>query len=125
MSGNSFSEHGKKRSEDDMSSIALIEAKEFYDALMAHEFKGRGDREKAARYRLSKKCGVAESYLFRLQYKTAEMKDVAGEAYRRLRLRYEALCIANEKAADRLRAERLAMRGDHEETGKEPVTKTD
>jgi hypothetical protein len=125
VSGKSVSEFGKKRSEDDMTSIALIEAKSFADALMDHEFKGRGDKEKSVRFRLAKRCGVPESYLYRLQYKTRDMKDVAGEVYRRLRMEYEAMCIANEEAAARLRADRLAMRGDHETTGKEPVTKTD
>lgn len=121
MNGKSVSEFGKKRSEDDMTSIALIEAKSFADALMDHEFNGRGDREKSVRYRLAKKCGVPESYLYRLQYKTRDMKDVAGEVYRRLRIEYENMCRANEEAADRYRAERLAMRGEHEATGKEPV----
>ena len=125
MSGNSFSRSGKKRSEDDMNSIALIEAKSWADALMNKEFAGRGDREKSVRARLAKKCGVPESYLYRLQYKTRHMKDVAGEVYRLLRAEYEAMCIANEEAADRLKADRLAMRGDHEETGKEPVTQTE
>lgn len=100
-----------------MNSIALIEAKSFANALMDHEFKGRGDREKSVRYRLAKRCGVPESYLYRLQYKTRDMKDVAGEVYRRLRMEYEAMCIANEEAAERYKRDRLALRGQDEKTG--------
>lgn len=107
MYGNWFSKNGKNVSEDKMTSTALIEAKGWAEQLMNLEFSGRGDREKSARYRLAKKTGVPESYLFRLQYKTREMKDVAGEVYRRLRLHYDAVCLANEEAADRYRSERL------------------
>ena len=120
MYGNWFSKSGKNVSEDEMTSVALIEAKGWADELMDREFKGRGDREKSARYRLSKRTGVPESYLFRLQYKTREMKDVAGEVYRRLRLAYDQACLANEEAADRYRAERLAMDGTNEATDEKP-----
>jgi hypothetical protein len=117
---NSVSEYGNTRAEGDMSSVALIEAKSWADALMDEEFKGRGDREKSVRFRLAKRTGIRESYLYRLQYKTREMKDVAGEVYRRLKLEYEAVCQANEEAAERYKANRLAMRGKHEEADKEP-----
>jgi hypothetical protein len=116
MSGNYVSETGKRVSEDDMTSAALFEAKGWADALMDSEFRGRGDKEKSARYRLSKRTGVPESYLFRLQYKTAEMKDVAGSVYRALMLAYDHACQTNEEAADRLKAERLKMRSTHETT---------
>lgn len=112
MYGNWFSKNGKNVSEDKMTSLALIEAKGWAEELMNREFSGRGDREKSARYRLSKKTGVPESYLFRLQYKTREMKDVAGEVYRRLRLHYVEACLANEEAADRYRSERLGTTND-------------
>ncbi|SMF65654.1 hypothetical protein SAMN02982989_3388 [Xaviernesmea oryzae] len=116
MYGKRFSENGKNVSEDDMSSIALNEAKSWADELMDREFRGRGDREKSVRGRLADRIGVSESYLFRLQYKTREMKDVAGEVYRRLKLAYEEACQKNEAAADRYRNERLGMRGHHEAT---------
>ena len=119
MYGNRFSENGKKLSEDEMSTIALIEAKSWADKLMDVEFKGRGDREKSVRGRLSKKTGIPESYLFRLQYKTREMKDVAGSAYRALRIAYDELCTRNEAAADRYREERLGTRGNNETPDKE------
>lgn len=67
-----------------MTSAALTEAKGWYAALMDAEFKGRGDREKAVRGRIADETGIPESYLYRLQYKTRGMKDVAGSAYRAL-----------------------------------------
>lgn len=113
MSGNYVSELGKRISEK-MSSIALNEAKSWAEELMNREFRGRGDKEKSARYRLSKKTGVPESYLFRLQYKAGEMKDVAGSVYRALMIAYDNACAANEEAADRLKAERLELKAHHE-----------
>jgi hypothetical protein len=121
MYGNWFSKNGKNVSEDHMTSTALIEAKGWAEELMNREFSGRGDREKSARYRLSKKTGVPESYLFRLQYKTREMKDVAGEVYRRLRLYYVEACLANEEAADRYRSERLGNT-DNEKINQKPAS---
>lgn len=88
-----------------MSSVALSEAREFLDALHDAEFRGRKDTDGAARYRLAMKLGVKESYLFRLQYRADEMKDVAGEVYRRLRLAYETTCERVENAADRIERE--------------------
>ncbi len=122
MYDKSVSETGKSVSEDDMTSTALIEAKGWADVLMDNEFRGRGDKEKSARYRLSKRTGVPESYLFRLQYKTSEMKDVAGSVYRALMLAYDRACQNNEEAADRHKAERLQLRGDHETTDKKPAS---
>ncbi len=106
-----------------MTSIALIEAKGWADQLMDSEFKGRGDREKTVRGRVSERTGIPESYLYRLQYKTREMKDVAGEVYRRLKLAYDETCQRNEAAADRYRDERLGLRGHHEEADQKPITK--
>lgn len=120
MSGNSVSRSGKNGSEN-MTSMALIEAKGWADQLMDSEFRGRGDKEKSARYRLSKKTGVPESYLFRLQYKTAEMKDVAGSVYRALMIAYDNACRSNEEAADKYRAQRLGMRGHHETADEKPA----
>jgi len=124
MNGNWFSGFGKKRSEDDMHSTALLQAKGWTERLMDLEFKGRGDREKSIRHRLSKRTGIPESYLYRLQYKTREMRDVAGEVYRRLKIEYDLICEKNEAAADRYRNERLGMRGNHEATDKEPAPAT-
>lgn len=125
MCGNRVSEFGKKVSRV-MSTEALFEAKNWADALMNAEFKGRGDKEKSARYRLSLKCGVPESYLFRLQYKAAEMKDVAGSVYRALMLYHDKICAANEGAADRYRAEREELRGKrHGTVTQEPMATTE
>jgi hypothetical protein len=114
----------KKNSEVDMSSIALIEAKGWADDLMNREFKGRGDKEYLVRYRLAKRIGISESALFRLQYKTRDMKEVAGSVYRALMLAYNEACEKNEAAADRYREERLGIRGQHEATDKEPAPAT-
>lgn len=114
MYGNNIGKSGKNVSEDEMSSVALIEAKNWADDLMSREFKGRGDKEYLARYRLSERTGVSESYLYRLQYKTRDMKDVAGSVYRALKLAYDEACRRNEEAAERYRAERLSMDEDHE-----------
>lgn len=121
MYGKSLSENGKSVSEVEMNSIALNEAKDWADALMDMEFRGRGDREKSVRGRVSKRTGIPESYLFRLQYKTREMKDVAGSAYRALKLTYDELCRLNEEAADRHHAERMRIRGIHEEADEKPA----
>jgi hypothetical protein len=105
MYGKSVSESGKKVSEAEMTSTALIEAKGWACELMNREYKGR--------YRVSKITGIPESYLFRLQYKTGEMKDVAGSVYRALMIAvsaYDRICQANEDAAARYRAERLTLR---------------
>jgi len=92
-----------------MSTCALNEAKSWLDVLHDAEFRGRRDTDGAARYRLASRLGVKESYLYRLQYRAEEMKDVAGEVYRRLKLAYEGLCERNEAAADAYRAQRLGM----------------
>lgn len=83
------------------------EARGYYDALMEDEWRGRGDREKSARWRLAKRLGVPESQCFRLQYKLQEMRDVSGRFYRALRNEYERLCETSEEAADAYRRERL------------------
>ena len=93
-----------------MSTEALSDARSYLEALHDAEFKGRRDTDGAARYRLASRLGLKENYLFRLQYRASEMKDVAGEVYRRLRVAYEEMCQANEKAAAAYRAERLQLR---------------
>lgn len=119
MNGKWFSENGNsgvKMTE----AAALADAKRWADALLDREFRGRGDKEKSVRHRLAKKIGIPESYLFRLQYKTREMRNVAGSVYRALMLAYHNACERNEAAADRYRAERLALtRGQDETTGEE------
>lgn len=110
MEGKGFSKSDKSFSGDGMSTTALNEAKRWADVLHDAEYRGRKDTDGAARYRLAGKLGLKENYLYRLQYRAAEMKDVAGEAYRRLQIAYADLCERNEKAADAHRDERLALR---------------
>ena len=124
MYGNRVGGSDKNSSEDEMSSVALIEAKGWADDLMNREFKGRGDKEYLVRYRLAKRIGISESALYRLQYKTRDMKEVAGSVYRALMLAYNEACQKNEAAADRYRNERLGIRGNHEATDKEPAPAT-
>lgn len=117
MEDKSISEFGKKVSgfaEGDMSSVALIEAKDWAEKLLDAEFKGRGDKDYLARFRLSEALGIKESYLFRLQYKTEEMKDVAGSVYRALKLAYDDMCARNNAAADRMKVERMELRNRNE-----------
>src|SRR5690606_4228639 len=102
------SDFGKRISEDEMSSVALNEAKTWAEVLLDAECHGRKDREGPIRYRLARKIGVPESYLYRLQYKTNETNDVRGSVYRALMLAYlayEKACENNEEAAASYRAE--------------------
>lgn len=124
MYGNRVGGSDKKSSEDEMSTVALNEAKGWADDLMNREFKGRGDKEYLVRYRLAKRIGISESALYRLQYKTRDMKEVAGSVYRALMLAYNEACKMNEAAADRYRNERLGMRGNNDATDKEPAPAT-
>ncbi len=101
MSDNRVSGSGNFISEVNMSVTALSEAAKWADELMDAEWCGRKDREKTVRYRLSKKIGVPESYLFRLKYKIEEMSDVRGSVYRALMLArhaYGLVCEAGEEA---------------------------
>lgn len=95
-----------------MSTEALSEARTFLEALHNEEFRGRKDTDGAARYRLANRLGIKENYLFRLQYRAAEMKDVAGEVYRRLKLAHDQICERNEAAADRHKAERMKLKAE-------------
>lgn len=97
-----------------MASVALQEAISWTDKLMDIKFQGRGDKEYLIRHRISDESGVPERYLYRLQYQAKEMKDIAGEYYRRLKLYYDSVCEANEEAADRLKAQRLELKAHHE-----------
>jgi len=99
-----------------MSTSALTDARSWLDALHDAEFRGRKDTDGAARYRLANRIGVKESYLYRLQYRAAEMKDVAGEVYKRLQCAYDDMCARNENAADAYRAARLKMRNPQDAT---------
>lgn len=122
MSGNNGSEFGTFRRGVKALSSALSEAVMWSEAIMDAEYRGRGDREKSVRFRVARRTGVPESYLKRLKYKSHEMKDVAGSVYRALKIAYDDLCQANEDAADRMRNERLSMRGHHEKADEKPAS---
>lgn len=93
-----------------MTTEALSEARTFLEVLHDAEFQGRKDTDGAARYRLATRLGIKENYLFRLQYRAEEMKDVAGEVYRRLKLAHDLFCERNEAAAERHKTERLELK---------------
>lgn len=99
---------------------AIDDARHWAEELQKAEYKGLGDTREAARYRVSRRTGIPESYLKRLRYRTSEMTDVAGSIYRALMLAYEDMCQRNNAAADRLKAERLTLRANHE-TSTEPA----
>jgi hypothetical protein len=105
-----------------MTTTALGQAIGWAEALHDAEFRGRKDTDGAARLRLAEKLGVKENYLFRLQYRAQEMKDVAGEVYRRLQIAYESLCEANEKAADAYKAERLQLKAKRNAISRKPAS---
>lgn len=113
MEGKGFSKSGKSFVEGSMSTEALSEAKSWLELLHNAEFRGRKDTDGAARYRLAKRLGVKENYLFRLQYRAAEMKDVAGDVYRRIKLAHDQICERNEVAAAAYRAERMGTGHNH------------
>lgn len=120
MERKGFAKSDNTVGENDMSTQALSDARSWLETLHDAEFRGRKDTDGAARYRLANRLGVKESYLFRLQYRAGEMKDVAGEVYRRLQIAYESMCERNEKAADAYRAERLGI--NDAKTDKEPAS---
>lgn len=117
MSGKKVSARGKRLA---AMNTALREAKGWYTSLLEAYHMGRGDREKAVRGRISDETGVPESYLFRLQYKFNEMRDISGEAYRRIKLGYEELCERNEAAAREYEARRIRMGNRRNAVNQEP-----
>lgn len=84
------------------STVALREALSWHDQLMHKLHRGRGDKEKTVRGRLSDESGVPESYLFRMTHKRRDMRDIAGEPYRLIRLAYLRICEGVEHATDEL-----------------------
>ncbi|MEO3387348.1 hypothetical protein [Mesorhizobium sp. CAU 1741] len=94
-------------------STAVQESADYLNALARSHHRGRGDTWSAARDRAARAAGIEPSYAKRIWDRWQTMSDVSGEAYRRLRSAYERACEANEQAADRYDAERLAMRKSH------------
>ncbi|MER9355524.1 hypothetical protein NKI61_19840 [Mesorhizobium sp. M0514] len=110
----------KSHSESEMSTTALHKGREYYDALMDAEYRGRKDRNGSARSRLADDLGVNENKLLRLEYKIEEMRDIGGELYRRLRIWYEAICEGNEAAAQQMREERLQLKARRDAVHRRP-----
>ncbi|TIT84632.1 MAG: hypothetical protein E5W55_33975, partial [Mesorhizobium sp.] len=92
MKDKSFGKSAKNVSESDMSTTALLKGREYYDALMDAEYRGRKDRNGSARSRLADDMGVNESKLLRLEYRIEEMRDIGGELFRRLSIWYADIC---------------------------------
>jgi hypothetical protein len=122
MCGERVSGFGKMLSGDpgmNGAAAAIAEARNWAEELQKAEYRGLGDTREAARFRLSVRIGVPESYFKRLRYKWQEMNDISGSVYRSLLLAYEKLCESNEKAADGYRAERLGT-GTQDATHQKP-----
>src|SRR6185312_12138202 len=122
MERKTFSKSDNSVAEGVMSTEALNEARTYLERLHDAEFRGRKDTDGAARYRLAVRLGIKENYLFRLQYRAAEMKDVAGEVYRRLKLAHDQFCECIEAAADRDEAEWRKLRADRHASSKGPAS---
>lgn len=91
--------------------LSVVEkARGWAEALQQAEFRGLGDTREAARYRVSRKTGVPESYLKRLRYRWEEMTDIAASQYVALQEAYADLCGAIEAKADEYERQRLQIR---------------
>lgn len=93
-----------------MKTTALIEAEGWYAEIRDHLHDGWTDNKHSALHKVARRTGLPISYINRLQYKARDMRDIGGEAYRRLKLAYEELCEKNEAAADGYRAERQRLK---------------
>lgn len=123
MEGKTFRKFAKSNGKKEMSMTALIKGREYYDALMDAEYRGRKDTNGSARGRLADLLGVNENKLLRLEYSFDDMRDIGGELYRRLHLAYTAICEGNEAAAAAMRAERLKLKADRNVAHQKPVPK--
>lgn len=110
--GKSVSGFGNSLRRTNHEEVALDEARFWAEELQKAEFKGLGDTREAARFRVSQRTGIEESYLKRLRYKWREMGEVAGSKYRALMLAYEDLVQRNEAAAREYRAKRQELQKD-------------
>lgn len=91
------------------------DAAHWAEELQKLEYRGLGDTREAARYRVSKKTGVPESYLKRLRYKAEELLDIPASIYLRLAFAYERACLATERKTQEIREIRHSLRTtDHE-----------
>ncbi|MBZ9894218.1 hypothetical protein LB545_07655 [Mesorhizobium sp. BR1-1-6] len=91
-------------------STAASEAFCFLNKLTQREYRGWGDTATAARERAARNAGITPAQAERVWKRWQRMASIDGDVYRALRNKYEALCEANEQAADAYRAERLQLR---------------
>lgn len=102
--------------------LSVVEkARGWAEALQQAEFRGLGDTREAARYRVSRKTGVPESYLKRLRYRWEEMTDIAASQYVALQEAYAELCEAIEAKADEYERQRLQIRNQTDAVDASPV----
>lgn len=102
--------------------LSVVEkARGWAEALQQAEFRGLGDTREAARYRVSRKTGVPESYLKRLRYRWEEMTDIAASQYVALQEAYADLCGAIEAKADEYERQRLQIRNQTDAVDASPV----
>lgn len=73
---------------DEFSENIIFETRFYLNELLKREWRGIGDSVSDAADRVMDDCQLDKSYGFRLLQKYQDMKDVSGEAYRRLRLAY-------------------------------------
>ncbi len=99
-----------KKHGGDVMNTALHEANFYLNELVRMHHRGRGDTLGAARDRAAREAGVPRSYAKRIWDRLDTMKDVSGEAYRKLRIAYEASCERHEAKAAEYRAERMGVR---------------
>jgi len=80
-------------------------ARSMADALLAKEFKGRGDTFESAFFRIQTKYGVSASLMDRLTSKCREINDMKLSSFAAIASAYQATCskveanIEHEKAA--------------------------
>ncbi len=79
-------------SDDEFSDDIVKESRFYLNELVRREWMGMGDTIEDARDRVMASCGLTPSQGVGLWHKSSAMKDVAGQVYRNLRLKY-AHCL--------------------------------
>lgn len=91
------------------------------ESLMKKHHRGPHDTWTAARDRAAKAAGIELTMAKRIWQRWQDMRDVGGETVIKLMTAYEALCQANDEAAERYKAERHELRkSPSNETSQEP-----
>ena len=101
-------------------STAATEAFGFLNRLTQREYRGWGDTATAARERAARNAGITPAQAERVWKRWQRMASIDGDVYRALRNQYEALCEANEKAADASREARLQLKAGKNAVGQKP-----